>query len=342
MGIKHPFVVIPNWNGADLIRACLDSLAVQSQDHQVIVVDNGSTDGSPEIIAREYPDVQLIRLSRNYGFAGGVNRGIEAAMSDKAEYIALLNNDAVANENWLKYLVEAAEGHPEAGIVTAKILDQTGEYFDSTGDFYSIYGLPFPRGRGEKDLGQYDKPEEVFAASGGASLYNAAMLKQIGLFDEDFFAYYEDVDISFRAQLAGWRVRYEPRAVVHHHTSSTSSRMGKSHGKSNTVTSFARYHTVKNFNYLYLKNMPGWLFLKYLPHYLLGYALMFAHDLVRANPWTFLRADWRAATTLLATWRKRRAIQRSRKASVRYIDSILYHHMSPLALTSLRRRIKNP
>lgn len=331
-------VVIPNWNGADLIRACLDALAGQSLDHRVIVVDNGSTDYSAEIVAQEYPDVRLIKLDRNYGFAGGVNRGIEAAISDGAEYVALLNNDAVADKDWLKYLVQAAESHPEAGIVTSKILDQTGQRFDSTGDFYSIYGLPFPRGRGQVDQGQYNKPEEVFAASGGASLYRSAILEQIGLFDEDFFAYYEDVDISFRAQLADWRVRYEPRAVVHHHTSSTSSRIGKRHGKSSTVTSFARFHTVKNFNYLYLKNMPGWLFWKYLPHYLLGYGLMFAHDAVRANPWTFIRADWTAATHLLATWRKRRGIQRSRKVSVGYIDSILYHGMSPLALTSLRRR----
>jgi GT2 family glycosyltransferase len=208
------YVIIPNWNGLDFLAECLDSLALQTQDHQTVVVDNGSTDGSKELVRSKYPQVHLIELNRNTGFAGGVNRGIEYVLEQEADLIALFNNDAVANPDWLAELVKAGKAHPKAGIITSKIKHYEGSKLDSTGDFYSVWGLPFPRGRDEVDHGQYDDQREVFAGSGGASLYCAEMLRQIGLFDERFFAYFEDVDISFRAQLAGWQVRYQPTAVA--------------------------------------------------------------------------------------------------------------------------------
>lgn len=215
-------VVVPNWNGAHDLRDCLDSLLEQSQKAHIIVVDNGSTDNSLELLKSKYPSVEVIKLPKNRGFAGGVNPGIKKAISDKCEYVALLNNDAVAKKDWLKYLTESLDKNPKIGIATSKIISFQNNILDSTGDIYTIWGLPFPRGRGEAVSNKYDSDVEIFGASGGASLYRVEMLQQIGLFDEDFFAYYEDIDISFRAQLAGWKVAYVPQAIVYHQISATS------------------------------------------------------------------------------------------------------------------------
>src|SRR3989344_8539381 len=196
-------VVIPNWNGAEELPACLDSLLAQTLKAEIIVVENGSSDSSKELLYGKYPQVTVIPLPSNTGFAGGVNAGLRYAAAAGHTYSALLNNDALADKNWLKNLVELMEANPRAGIVTSKMISDTGEYLDSTGDIYTIWGLPYPRGRREANLGKYDDQKEVFGASGGASLYRHKTLRQIGLFVEDFFAYYEDVDLSFRAQLAG-------------------------------------------------------------------------------------------------------------------------------------------
>ena len=151
-------VVIPNWNGKDFISECLDSLTIQTyKDFEIIVVDNGSTDGSKELIKQKYPEVSLIELDKNYGFAGGVNAGIKKALAGGAKYIVLFNNDAVADKNWLKRLIEVVETNPLAGIITSKLLRLDKKTIDSAGEFYSIWGRAFPLGgRDEIDHGQYD------------------------------------------------------------------------------------------------------------------------------------------------------------------------------------------
>lgn len=317
--MPHVCVVIPNWDGIDFIESCLKSLKVQTNPVKIIVVDNGSSDGSPEYIERNYPEILLIKLPTNRGFAGGVNVGIEKALSMHADYVLLFNNDAIANKTWVEKLVSAAEQHKECGIITSKFMRMDKKHLDSTGDFYSIWGLPFPRGRNEKDEGQYDKNIDVFGATGGASLYRAEMLKQIGLFDEDFFAYFEDVDISFRAQLAGWKVRYEPSAIAYHHVSGTSSRLGD----------FARFHSAKNFLLVYAKNMPLKLYLKYGPLFTLQLLRMALSSLLRGKFTVFLKGTWAAIKLHTSTKAKRKKIQASRKVSVTYIDSMLYHHRPP-------------
>src|SRR5665811_2212163 len=195
---NSPVVVVPNWNGADCLAACLDSLLAQSVKPRVIVVVNGSADGSLELL-KKYPGVEVIKHDVNKGFAGGVNAGFRRAIEDGVKYVATLNNDAVADKGWLEQLMAVFDKNPEVGIVTSKILDAKGQKIDSTGDYLTVWGLPYPRGRGEPELDKYDEQVDIFAASGGASLYRVKMLKEIGLFDEDFFAYYEDVDLSFRA-----------------------------------------------------------------------------------------------------------------------------------------------
>ncbi|HEX3082677.1 MAG TPA: glycosyltransferase family 2 protein [Candidatus Saccharimonadia bacterium] len=343
------FVVIPNWNGIDMIEECLRSLEKQTQVHTVIVVDNGSVDGSNVVVRDKFPKVQLLEFPNNAGFAGGVNRGIRPALEQGADYIALFNNDAVADPHWLERLVAALEADPKAGAVAAKIMTQDGKRLDSTGDFYSIWGMPFPRGRGEEDEGQYDGEanHHVFAVSGGASLYRAKMLKQIGLFDEDFFAYFEDLDISFRGQLAGWTMIYEPHAEVLHAIGGTSSRIdhykkgqkaaAANHDGVQRPSAFARFHTVKNFAYVYTKDMPGWLYWKYLPRLIVSWGMMLASDLRRGLWRTNAKANFTALAHLPKMLAARRRIQSGRKVSLGYIDGLLYHDFPPLQRARLSK-----
>lgn len=312
-------VVVPNWNGKDLIGPCLRSLLDQTARPHMIVVDNGSVDGSVEYIAKKFPTVEVIRLETNTGFAGGVNRGLEKALEDGFELIALFNNDAVAEPDWLKRLAGAAQDHPKAGIITGKFMRSDKKYFDSTADSVSIYGLGFPRGRNQVDTGQYDKGEYVFGATGGASLYRSKMLKKIGLFDEDFFAYFEDNDISFRAQSAGWKVYYEPKAVAYHEVGGTSSKLG----------SFARYHSTKNIILLYDRNMPGVLFWKYKLLNVLLLARIFVGSIRDRQLGAYLHGLWSALALTPRTIGVRRRNKKLRTVSSSTIDSLLYHGRPP-------------
>lgn len=319
MGISKTFIIIPNWNGIDFIADCLESLLKEPDTFSTVVVDNGSTDGSKEVIKEHYPSVILLELDVNTGFSGGVDTGIKYALEQGSKYVILLNNDAVVDTGWVDNLTSTAKDYPEVGIVTCKFMRMDGIHLDSTGEIYSTRGMPFPRGRNEEDKKQYDSEVEIFGATGGATLYKAEMLKQIGLFDEDFFAYYEDVDISFRAQLAGWKVRYEPKAIAYHHVSGTSSRLGD----------FARFHSAKNFLLVYAKNMPPSLFLKYLPLFALQLSRMAISSLLRGKFRVFLKGSWAAIKLHRSTKAKRRLIQANRKVPVSYIDKMLYHHRPP-------------
>ncbi len=314
-------VVVPNWNGARFLADCLTSLVSQTAPARLIVVDGASTDGSRELVSERFPDVIVLALERNAGFAGAVNRGIEVALSDGAEFVALLNNDAVAAADWLERLLATALAHPDAGTVTSKLMLDDRVHIDSTGDFYSSWGWAYPRGRDEPDHGQYDEPQfrEVFCGSGGASLYRVEMLKDVGLFDEDYFAYLEDQDIGFRAQLMGWKARYEPAAVAYHRLMGTSS----------TISNFGRYHAVRNCIYLYVKNLPHPLCWKYLPKFLAGLSLMAANDVRRRRFWSIADAYRDALCHLPQLLAKRRLVQASRRVPVSYIDSILVHPLPP-------------
>lgn len=292
------------------------------------MVDNASTDGSPEHVRVHFPEVTLLSLPRNRGFAGAVNAGIAHALAEEAEYVALLNNDAVARPDWLARLIATAERHPEAGVVTSKLLLEDRVHIDSTGDFYSSWGWAYPRGRDELDAGQYDGPgqREVFCGSGGASLLRAAMLREVGLFDEDYFAYLEDQDLGFRAQLMGWKARYEPGAVAYHRLM----------GTTGTIANFARYQAIRNCIYLYVKNMPSPLCWKYLPKFLLGLTLMAANDVRRRRFRAIAGAYLDAARNFPALLRKRRELQASSRVDVDYIDSILIHPLPPTQKTLVR------
>jgi GT2 family glycosyltransferase len=312
-------VVIPNWNGEDFIKESLLSLEKQSFPHDVIVVDNGSSDNSVSIIEKAFPKVKLLKFKDNAGFAGGVNRGIKPALKEGHDYIVLFNNDAVADKRWLEHLVSAAKLHNESGIITGKFMRMDKKHIDSTGDQYSIWGMPFPSNRNILDNDDVSEGKHVFSATGGASLYRTSMLKEIGLFDEKFFAYYEDVDISFRAQLAGWKVWYEPKALAYHHVSGTSSKLGD----------FSRYHATKNFFMLYVKNMPSRLFVKYLPLFFIQSVRLFLSSLLQGSGLVFIKGKLKSLSYAREVLKDRRTIQKSRKVTSQYIDSLLYKHRPP-------------
>jgi hypothetical protein len=326
--VARAAVVIPSWNGVHFLGECLRSLASQTHPADVIVVDNGSHDGTAELVGGEFPGVTVLPLPSNRGFAGAANVGIAHALGAGVDYVALFNNDAVAEPDWLEQLIACAEAHPGAGIVASKLLLADGEHIDSTGDFYSSWGWAYPRGRYEADRGQYDGPEfrEVFCGSGGASLFRARMLEEVGPFDEDYFAYLEDQDLGFRAQLLGWRARYEPQARAYHRMMGTSA----------TLEHFGRYQAIRNCIYLYAKNLPSPLVWRYLPKFLLGLVLMAANDVRRRRFRAIAGAYLDAAIHLPAMLRKRREVQARRRVDVAYIDSILVHPLPPTQKTLVR------
>lgn len=320
-------VVVPNWNGADSLSLCLDSLLSQSVKAHVIVVDNGSSDRSLEIL-KQYSEVEVIRHSVNKGYAGGTNAGLKRAIELGYDYVAAFNNDAIADKSWLEELIKVLDSNEEVGVATCKLLGADGQHIDSTGDYYTVWGLPYPRGRGEADVNKYDDQTEVFAASGGASLYRVTMLKEIGLFDEDFFAYYEDVDLSFRAQLANWKVKYVPSAVAYHQIGATSSK----------IKGFSTYQTMKNQPLLLLKNVPSKYLFKVGWRFTLAHAFFFIRAVGRGQALPALRGDLKGTYLLFTGFKKRREVQSKKKVSDKYIWGIIVHDLPPNAhkLRSLR------
>ncbi|MBA2441854.1 MAG: glycosyltransferase family 2 protein [Rubrobacter sp.] len=307
-------IVIPNWNGRRLLEACLASLREQSfRDFETLVVDNGSTDGSVELVELEFPEARVVTLEENRGFSAAVNRGIEESGS---ELVALLNNDTEQDPGWLAALVRAAEGHPEAGSFASKLLD-AGErgVLDGAGDALRRSGLPYRLGHGEADRGRYDSLSPVFGACAAAALYRRAMLEDVGRFDEDFFAYCEDADLSFRAQLAGYRCLYVPGAVVYHVGSASSG------GKRSPTA--VRLGTQNGLNVL-VKNLPAPLVPRLAPFILAGQVSRLvmttrSTDTLRANLAGYAGV-WRLLPEML---RKRRGVQARRRVSNAYVRRLL-------------------
>jgi GT2 family glycosyltransferase len=306
-------VIIPNWNGKKFLQTCLDALAQQIYPNiEVIIVDNASHDGSQAFIRENYPNVRLIELPENRGFTGACNAGIQAA---RGEYISLLNNDTEVDRNWAAAVVAAFEHHAEIGSVASKmLLFEKRDHIHTTGDFFTLDGRAGNRGVWEPDEGQYNKEEYVFSACGGSSVYRRELLDQIGLLDDDFFFSGEDVDLGWRAQLAGWRCLYTPAAIVYHHLSATGG----------GVT--ASYYDGRNLIFILVKNYPSVLWRKH------GTSVLRAQWRLM---WEALKA-WRGAAArarlrgMLAglwgiprLWRKRGAIQRARTVSMDYLEALL-------------------
>lgn len=213
--------IIPNYNGMAFLGQCIEALlAQQPVAPEIIVVDNCSADGSVEFLKSNHPQVKIIEMSRNAGFGAAVNEGIRNA---RGEFAALVNNDATVQPGWLATLEKFLDENPGAAACAPKVIfEGTDGIIDSCGDECSPYGFAFKRGHYEKDAGQYDEVREVFSVSAVATLYRRSFFDEVGLFDENFFAYYEDIDICFRGRMAGRRFYCEPAAVSLHRYSATS------------------------------------------------------------------------------------------------------------------------
>lgn len=252
-------VVIPNYKGMDYIGACLRSLYDGSVSVQVILVDNGSNDGSLALVRENFPQVKIIAFSENKGFSAAVNAGIREAGT---EYVLLLNNDTVADPGLVGGLEHALDLHPEAFSVSAKMIQlKDKEKLDGAGDFYCALGWAFARGKDQPSK-RWSCPDRVFSSCAGCALYRRSLFLEIGFFDENHFAYLEDIDIGYRANICGYPNIYEPKAVVYHAGSAVS---GSRHN------AFKVRLSAKNSIYLIYKNMPALQILLNLPFLLAGY-----------------------------------------------------------------------
>ena len=301
-----------------MLSVVLASLRDQTyQDLDVVVVDNGSEDGSVEYLREEWPEVNVAALPDNVGFAAAVNLGIRRS---GGELVALLNNDMELDRRWLEELVDALGHHPMAGSATSKMLDaRRRDVIDGAGDYMSWFGFCGRRGHGEYDHGQYETPEPVFSACAGSALYRREALDWVGLFDEDFFAYHEDTDWGFRAQLAGYECRYVPSAVVYHIGGATSKRLGE----------LELYLSNRNMIALILKNYPAWSLVRYAPRIVDTRRRILFASVRKGQAKTLLTAWWAALRELPKTLRKRRAVQQQRRVPARHLEALLIRRIPP-------------
>ncbi|MHC4105542.1 MAG: glycosyltransferase family 2 protein [Planctomycetota bacterium] len=304
-------IIIVNWNGKNLLAECLDGIRRQSFRHfSTILVDNGSNDGSIDFVRQNYPEVRLITLKENLGFAVANNIALRTVQS---RYAALLNNDAVPHTLWLEKLAGSLEAHPEAGLAGSKMLfSHNPAIIDRAGDCYTKAGTALLRGRA-KPANNFNKPEWIFGACAGAALYRTRMLADIGLFDEDFFLLYEDVDLCFRAQLRGYKCLYVPDAIVYH-------KAGSSIGDDSPISV---YYSHRNLEWVYIQNMPSSLIKKTILNHLVYTIAAFIFFVARGRATDFIRAKWHALKGLKRAIKKRGQIQNSKKVVDEYIWGIL-------------------
>jgi GT2 family glycosyltransferase len=297
-------VIVVNHSRRELLRACLGSVASAAEAStaaiETIVVDNASNDRSIELTSEQFPQVRLIRNSSNVGFATAVNQGVAAT---DADWILLLNNDATIAPGALDLLVDAG-GPPDVGAVAAQMRFAGDPHvINSAGIGVDALGVAFDRFLGVHiDDPEASRPSEVFGASGGAALYRRAMLEQIGGFDPTYFVYLEDVDVAWRAQQAGWRAVYVPRAVVHHHHAATAG-----HG-----SSFKYFHVGQNRMRLLARNMPTSRLLRHLPSMLLYDVAYVAFVGIRERT----LAPMRGRLAGLRDWRHYRALGQATRRGV--------------------------
>ncbi len=292
-------IIIVNWNGRHLLETCLPGAFAQTYpNYEVIVVDNGSTDGSAEWLAVHYPQARLIRNESNGGFCAGNNQAFAATT---APYLALLNNDAAPEPGWLASMILALESDPAVGMIASKVLrwddhkliDSCGLSVDRTGTAWEW------RGGERDDPSEPPQPRPVFGPNGAALLYRRAMIEDIGGLDEDFFAYLEDADLAWRAQLAGWQCLYAPAARVYHRHSATGGE----------GSPFKGFHLGRNKWWMIIKNYPWPAVLCNLP-LILGrdVTVVMYHVIVRRDIHP-LSGRLAALRGLGAMWRKRRVVQ---------------------------------
>lgn len=317
-------VIILTWNGRAHLKECLDSLAVQTfLDFETILVDNGSSDGSADYVRSTFPWVRLLDLPENLGFAEGNNRGLALA---QGMYIVTLNNDTKADPDFLAELVRVADDNNRTGMVAARMRSfYCPDRIDAAGLKIGSNGLGYNIGIGEIDDGRHDR-EPLFGPCGGAALYRREMLDEIGFFDPDFFAYYEDFDLAWRARMAGWQALAAPAALVFHVHSATGGDMSR----------FKVYYTHRNKWFVIIKNWPAVLFRRHLIAIFSADLAAFCLAVLRGRGLAAVRARIAVLMSLGRLLQKRRAVQRARILSDQQVASLFSPH-EYLFLTFMRK-----
>lgn len=306
-------VIVVNWNGAAMLVDCLASLELQRmRPSRVVVVDNGSSDHSVAVVRKGFPNVDIIALNRNEGFAAANNAALRTVTTP---YVALINNDALAHRDWIGCSVESLQRYPEAGMAASKMLfADRPDTIDRVGDGYSRAGAGILRGR-NAPAGAFSEGEWIFGACAGAAVYRMDMLKRIGWFDPAFFLLYEDVDLSFRAQLAGYKCRYVPEAIVFHRSCATI-------GRDSAVSV---YYGHRNAEWVYFRNMPIGLIQKSFLLHVRYIVLSGLYFLSRGFGAVYFKAKKDAFAALPGISRQRAAIQMNRNIN----DACLWELFTP-------------
>ncbi len=304
-------VIIVNYNGRRLLKECLESILNQSHAHiEIILVDNASRDGSAGYVEESFPGVRVVKLFENRGFTGGNIEGLKYAHGD---YIMLINNDVVLDNDCIKKLATALETHPDAGIGATKMIVYGRDIIDTAGDGFSTSFKGFKRGEG-KEANNYCNEEYIFGACAGAAIYRRSMIDEIGFFDDDFFLIYEDVDMNFRAQLAGWRALYVPDAIAYHKVRSTIGDM----------SDMAVYYSLRNCEFVRIKNAPFPLLMRYFPSFFLGAIADFLYFCVKHRKIKlYFKAKIDAIRLMPTMLKKRRRIMSKRKADNKYLITLM-------------------
>jgi GT2 family glycosyltransferase len=303
-------VIVINWNGRQHLQACLDALAAQQGvDFETLVVDNGSTDGSAELVRAQFPAVRLVALADNRGFAGGNNAGAREA---RGRHLVFLNNDTVAEPGWLAALRRAVD-EPGFALATSRVVYMHDPaVIDSAGDGVLQWGGAFKRFHGTR-APEAAQSGEVFGVCGAACVVTRSVFEELGGFDEHFFVSHEDVDLSYRARLLGYRCRYAADAVVRHHGSATLGRTSAS----------AVFHGQRNLEWMYLKNSPLSILLRSMPGHLLYTAAAAGYFARFGLLGAFLRAKLAALAGVPRVLRQRAVVQRTRRVGAGAIWPLL-------------------
>lgn len=322
-------IIVPNYNGRAHLGPCLRSLLDQSYPFkEVIVADNGSEDDSVAYVRELFPQVKVLSLGRNFGFGRAVNLAFQEA---QGQFIATFNNDTVIHPQCLKEWHHAMKTWPQLGICAAKMLFlENPEIINSAGMGYNTTGINHDIGFGLADGPLFQKPTLVFGACSGAAFYRREMLEEVGLFDEDFFMYYEDVDLSFRAQLMGYEALFVPTAVVYHLDG----------GSSQWLKSPKTYFTARNSLMVIVKNFPAPLLIKSLPSLLLGFLRQMGGSLLKRGEASALLGYLNALPWLPRGLKKRRSIQRRRRVDLKRLSALLKANRDILKRVNLGGREK--
>jgi GT2 family glycosyltransferase len=306
--------VIVNWNAAAYLPRALAALHGQRRrPDRIIVIDNASTDGSRDLVAA-FPDVELVALPENVGFAAANN--VAASMAADCAWLAFVNPDAFPEPEWLERLLAATEGSPGHAMFASELRDATDpRRLDGAGDAYHVSGLPWRIGHGGPLQLENRAPHDVFSPCAAAALIRRDAFDAVGGFDASYFCYIEDVDLAFRLRLQGHRCLYVPGAIAHHVGSALAGRR----------SDFAVYHGHRNLVWTWVKNMPAWWLLLYLPQHLLLTLASIVRFGANGQLGTILRAKWDAVTGLGPVLAARRRVQRRRTVSARSVVGAMTH-----------------